>query len=46
MPSHQEIRQFALQIAKETGYNMLQEAPESRVILLSRLAKPIMLAES
>ncbi|HVP40580.1 MAG TPA: hypothetical protein VMS95_01335, partial [Candidatus Krumholzibacteriaceae bacterium] len=46
MPSHQEIRQFALQIAKKTGYNMLQEAPESRVIMLSRLAKPIMLAES
>jgi len=46
MPSHQEIQQFALQIANETGYNMLQEAPESRVILLSRLSKPIMLVES
>jgi tRNA wybutosine-synthesizing protein 1 len=43
MPSHQEIQQFAAQLAKETGYNMLQEAPESRVVLLSRLAKPIML---
>jgi tRNA wybutosine-synthesizing protein 1 len=46
MPSHQEIRQFALQIANKTGYNMLQEAPESRVFLLSRLTKPIMLAEN
>jgi tRNA wybutosine-synthesizing protein 1 len=46
MPSHQEIRQFAVQLAKETGYNMLQEAPKSRVVLLSRLTKPIMLIES
>jgi tRNA wybutosine-synthesizing protein 1 len=46
MPSHQEIRQFATQIANETGYNTLQEAPESRVILLSRLKKPIMLTEN
>jgi tRNA wybutosine-synthesizing protein 1 len=46
MPSHQEIRQFAAQLAKETGYNMLQEAPESRVVLLSRLTRPIMLVET
>jgi tRNA wybutosine-synthesizing protein 1 len=46
MPSHQEIRQFAARLAKETGYDLLQEAPESRVALLSRLAKPIMLVKS
>ncbi len=43
MPSHSEIRGFALELAKETGYNVLNEAPESRVVLLSRLEKPIRL---
>jgi tRNA wybutosine-synthesizing protein 1 len=44
MPTHQEIRDFAVQLAKEMGYNILDEAPESRVVLLSRLEKPIKLA--
>lgn len=43
MPTHREIRDFAVQLAKETGYNLLDEAPESRVVLLSRLKKPIRL---
>ena len=43
MPTHQEIQQFATQLAKHTGYSILQEAPESRVILLSRLKHPIKL---
>jgi len=43
MPSHQEIRDFAFRLAKETGYNLLDEAPESRVVLLSRLEKAIRL---
>ena len=46
MPSHQEIKQFAMQLVEETGYNILQEAPESRVVLLSRLARPIKLIKS
>jgi tRNA wybutosine-synthesizing protein 1 len=41
MPSHQEIREFAMQIAKETGYNIIDESKESRVVLLSKLEKPI-----
>ncbi len=41
MPSHQEIRDFASKIAEETGYNILNEAPESRVVLLSRLKNPL-----
>lgn len=41
MPSHEEIREFAMQLTRETSYRMLQEAPESRVVLLSRLEKPI-----
>ncbi|MGB9740927.1 MAG: 4-demethylwyosine synthase TYW1 [Candidatus Bathyarchaeia archaeon] len=41
MPSHQEIRDFAQKIAEETGYNILDEAPESRVVLLSKLKQAI-----
>ena len=44
MPTHKEIREFAAQIAKETSYNMLDESPDSRVVLLSRLEKAIKLA--
>jgi tRNA wybutosine-synthesizing protein 1 len=41
MPSHREIREFATQIAKETGYNIIDESQESRVVLLSKLQKSI-----
>jgi tRNA wybutosine-synthesizing protein 1 len=41
MPTHEEIREFGVELAKETGYNVLQEASESRVVLLSRLKTPI-----
>ena len=44
MPSHEEIRTFAADLAEETGYNVLDEAPDSRVVLLSRLEKAIRLA--
>ncbi len=44
MPSHQEIRDFAVTVARETGYNLLDEAPESRVVLLSDLDQPLKLA--
>jgi tRNA wybutosine-synthesizing protein 1 len=40
-PSHLEIRQFGLHIARETGYDLIGESEESRVILLSKLSKPI-----
>ena len=43
MPRHMEIRDFAVKLAKEIGYNFLEEAPESRVVLLSGLEKPIKL---
>ena len=46
MPSHQEIRHFAAKLAEATGYTLLQEAPESRVVLLSRLTKPIKLVKN
>ncbi|MEM3550996.1 MAG: 4-demethylwyosine synthase TYW1 [Candidatus Bathyarchaeia archaeon] len=41
MPSHKEIREFALQLARETGYTLIDESVESRVALLSRLEKPV-----
>jgi tRNA wybutosine-synthesizing protein 1 len=44
MPSHEEIQGFALELAKKTGYNILNEAPESRVVLLSRLKEPVKLS--
>jgi tRNA wybutosine-synthesizing protein 1 len=41
MPTHREIREFATQIAEETGYNIIDESQESRVVLLSKLQKSI-----
>ena len=40
-PSHPQIREFAEQLAQETGYNIIDESEESRVVLLSKLEKPI-----
>jgi tRNA wybutosine-synthesizing protein 1 len=41
MPSHLEVKELAEQLALQTGYRVINEAPESRVVLLSRLEKPI-----
>ena len=41
MPSHEEIRAFAAKLSNETGYNIVDESEESRVVLLSRLKRPI-----
>ncbi len=38
MPSHAEIREFALRLADETGYIVADESRESRVVLLTRSA--------
>jgi tRNA wybutosine-synthesizing protein 1 len=43
MPSRSEIQQFSAQLANVTGYKSIDESPESRVVLLSRLQKPIRL---
>ncbi len=40
MPMHHEVKEFAEQLASKTGYKVLDEAPESRVVLLSRLERP------
>jgi tRNA wybutosine-synthesizing protein 1 len=36
-PSHSEIREFSEQLRDSTGYNLIDESAESRVVLLSRL---------
>lgn len=41
MPMHGEVKDFASQLAQKTGYKVIDEAPESRVVLLSTLEKPI-----
>ena len=46
MPLHSEVKNFASQLAEKSGYKILDEAPESRVVLLSRLQKPIQIASS
>ena len=42
MPSHKEVFDFALQLSEKTGYKILDEAPDSRVVLLSKRDKPIL----
>lgn len=41
MPSHKEITDFSKQLAAQMSYRMIDESPESRVVLLSRLEKPV-----
>jgi tRNA wybutosine-synthesizing protein 1 len=39
MPSHREIRAFASELSDKTGYKILDESTDSRVVLLSRIEK-------
>jgi tRNA wybutosine-synthesizing protein 1 len=41
MPMHKEVQDFATRLAELTGYRIIDEAPESRVVLLSKREKPI-----
>jgi tRNA wybutosine-synthesizing protein 1 len=41
MPSHAEVLQFAMALAEETGYKIIDQSTDSRVVLLSRLKSPI-----
>ena len=41
MPSHKDVYTFASRLAKKTGYKIVDEAMESRVVLLSKRDKPI-----
>jgi tRNA wybutosine-synthesizing protein 1 len=40
MPGHKEIRSFADKLADLTGYRVIDESTESRVVLLSKRKKP------
>jgi len=44
MPSHEEIKGFSIELAHELNYNILAESRDSRVVLLSKLQKPLSLA--
>ena len=39
MPSHREVCEFASRLSDETGYKVLDESADSRVVLLSRRAE-------
>ncbi|MEM3356636.1 MAG: 4-demethylwyosine synthase TYW1 [Candidatus Bathyarchaeia archaeon] len=41
MPEHKDIYNFAGLLAEKTGYKIIDESVESRVVLLSKLEKPI-----
>ena len=41
MPEHKEVYDFAVGLAEKTGYRILDESTDSRVVLLSKLKKPI-----
>jgi tRNA wybutosine-synthesizing protein 1 len=41
MPSHMEVYDFAEHLAKLTGYRIIDESVESRVVLLSKRKKPL-----
>jgi tRNA wybutosine-synthesizing protein 1 len=41
MPEHKEVYDFAVRLAESTGYKILDESVESRVVLLSKREKPI-----
>jgi tRNA wybutosine-synthesizing protein 1 len=41
MPEHEEVYDFAVGLADRTGYKIVDESVESRVVLLSRREKPI-----
>jgi tRNA wybutosine-synthesizing protein 1 len=41
MPKHREIYDFGMRLAERTGYTIIDESAESRVVLLSKRKKPI-----
>lgn len=45
MPTHMEVKKFAEMISEETAYPIVSESIPSRVILLTKLKKPIRLGK-
>ncbi len=46
MPQHNEIKDFSVQLSKKTAYKILNEAADSRVVLLSKREKSILMEKS
>jgi len=46
MPEHREIYNFATRLAEKTGYSIIDESVESRVVLLSHREKPMRFGSS
>jgi tRNA wybutosine-synthesizing protein 1 len=46
MPKHEEVYNFALRLAEKTGYSIVDESVESRVVLLSKKEKPMRFGSS
>ncbi len=44
MPTHKEIKAFAEELSELSGYKILDESMQSRVVLLSRIGKAVRLA--
>lgn len=41
MPTHKEVYDFALKLSKKTGYKIIDEVADSRVVLMSMREKPL-----
>ncbi len=46
MPSHSDVYDFALKLSEKTGYKIIDEVTDSRVVLLSKRDKPIRFSSS
>lgn len=46
MPRHSEIREFSKKLSEYTGYNIISEHVPSRIVLLSKLDKPIQIGKA
>lgn len=44
MPTHNDVTEFAQKLAEKTGYSIVDEATDSRVVLLSKKGKPTRLS--
>ncbi len=44
MPSFSDIKKFSVKLEEETGYKIIRESLDSRVVLLSRLRSPVKVA--
>lgn len=43
MPTHEKVKEFSEELSKETGYKIIDESTDSRVVLLSKRKNPRLL---